>query len=133
MIQLYPISLFLLMFSSLISFLEVYKAELSFLLRIKQSIRRSRKIRNVLALSSLAAALLMLLFPLYPGPRILGDLFPSLSLIYASLQFRAMKEEKDDVVAVIEREAFRNPYFKKGVLFALCFILHLIFPSFIII
>lgn len=133
MIQLYPLSLAVLATVALLSFLEVYKVELSFLLRFKQLLRKHERTRQIIFYSILLMSALMLFFPLYPGPRILGDLIPSLILIYAAFFIRKMDDESDDVEVIITGDLLSNSYFRKGLVFSICFFLHLLFPSFIMI
>ena len=62
MIQLYPLSLLTLALSSLLSFLEVFKAELSFLLRLKMLIRRNAKLKNAILTPPILQVLKFLMF-----------------------------------------------------------------------
>lgn len=130
MIQLYPLSLLVIVFSALLSFVEVYRTELSFLLRFKIALRRNERLRTALSLVVLILSLLMLLFPLYPGPMILGDLLPSITMIYASLFIRRIDDSVADMDVDGRKEG--SVHFKRGVFFSLVFLLHFLFPSFII-
>lgn len=130
MIQLYPLSLFIMFFSALFSFLEVYKAELSFLLRFKRALEKNERIKNIFFIVFLLTFVLMLFFPISPGPVILGDFLPSFAVFYSALILKVKKEDiKDDVVT---DDVFKSKYFKKGVFFSASFVLHFVFPSFII-
>ena len=131
MIQLYPLSLLTLALSSLLSFLEVFKAELSFLLRLKMLIRRNAKLKNAILISSIAIASLMLLFPLYPGPVILGDLLPSTAIFHFAITLRKMSEA-DDVEIIFTDDLLSSKVFRRAVAYGICFFLHFLFPSFII-
>lgn len=132
MIQLYPLSLLLLAVAALFSFLEVFRTELSFFLRFKIWLRKNDRARMILCIITMLTAFLMLLFPLYPGPMILGDLFPSLSLFLFFLEVRKLDSSSVEPFVIVTTDLSSNPYFKKGVLFSIAFLLHFLFPSFII-
>lgn len=132
MIQLYPLSLLLLAVAALLSFLEVFRTELSFFLRFKIWLRKNDRARMILCIIIMLTVFLMLLFPLYPGPMILGDLFPSLSLFLFFLEVRKLDSSSVDSFVIVTTDLRANPYFKKGVLFSIAFLLHFLFPSFII-
>lgn len=132
MIQLYPLSLLLLAVAALLSFLEVFRTELSFFLRFKIWLRKNDRARMILCIIIMLTVFLMLLFPLYPGPMILGDLFPSLSLFLFFLEVRKLDSSSVKPFVIVTTDLSSNPYFKKGVLFSIAFLLHFLFPSFII-
>ena len=130
MIQLYPVCLLVLASSALLSFIEVFRTELSFLLRFKLALRKNEKVRTMLFVAIIAISILMLLLPIYPGPMVLGDLLPSLTLFYAAFFIRKIDDSSDDVDANGKLES--SVSFKKGLFFSLVFTLHFLFPSFII-
>lgn len=132
MIQLYPLSLLLLTVAALFSFLEVFRTELSFFLRFKIWLRKNDRARMILCIITMLTVFLMLLFPLYPGPMILGDLFPSLSLFLFLLEVRKLDSSSVEPFVIVTTDLRANPYFKKGFLFSIAFLLHFLFPSFII-
>ncbi len=131
MIQLYPIRLFIIAFAALLSFMEVYKAELASVLRIKRMLERNLKVKRAVFISVLLLSFMTLLFPLYPGPAILGDLLPAIALFFAAFAIKG-KKGGDEVEAIFSGDLLSNSNFRKGMAFSIAFALDLIFPGFII-
>ncbi|MDY5930982.1 MAG: hypothetical protein SPJ34_03020 [Candidatus Ornithospirochaeta sp.] len=101
MIQLYFLSIVYLVFSSLLLLLPEFRRELSFMLRIKAFIMESSHALDALFYSGLLLFFLMLLFPIKPGPRIIGDAIPAFFIAGEAFFFRMEYSEK--------RKGARNP------------------------
>ena len=70
MIQIYLLSVFYLVFSSLLLLVDSYRRKLSFMLKPKSRLRESARMLNLYFLLGLAVSILLMAFPMEPGPRI---------------------------------------------------------------
>ena len=85
--QVWFVTLAYYIFTILILFLDEYRLTLGFMLRVKHYLIVKKKLRQALMAAGLVLCLLNLLLPAYPGPVILGDLFPSVVCFFIALYF----------------------------------------------
>ena len=131
MIQLYPLTIIYLLFVSLMNLLEVYKTELSILLRFKHYLIKNARWRKAFFMTGLVIGALKIFFPMYPGPMFLGDILPALTVMWSSLYFMKIGRAADDHVFTGE-DRKDNPWWKRGALMMAVAVIHLIFPNFIL-
>lgn len=72
-----------------------YRIELSFMLRFTDELEKDRKKLYVFSSLGLLTFLILLFFPQSPGPVILGDLIPSLVVLYNTIYFFMMIKRKE--------------------------------------
>ena len=95
MIQLYLLSVAYLVFSSLLILVDSYRRKLSFMIKVKSRLREDSKRLNIYFAAGLMISLLNLFLPMSPGPAIIGDLVPSLSVLFMAFFFRLLYSEKN--------------------------------------
>lgn len=95
MIQGYFLSVFYLIFSAMIYFQGKYRIELSFMLRFTDELEKDRKKLYLFSSLGLLTFLILIFFPQSPGPVILGDLIPSLVVLYNTIYFFMMIKRKE--------------------------------------
>lgn len=81
MIQFYPLSLIYLLLGSGLLLVERYGGDLLFLIDIKSSLYRSRLWQLLLIPFGLVIFLGLIFWPVSPGPIIIGDLIPALTVL----------------------------------------------------
>lgn len=131
MLQIFPLRIAYLVFTALIVLVEVLRNELSFMLRVKLRIVRSRTLRLTFLFSGIALSVLSLLFPIDPGPVILGDFVPALALLLSSFRYYG-NMGKDDL-EIITGSLMESRSFRMGIALLAIAALDLLFPSFILI
>lgn len=134
MIQGYFLSIIYLIVSSLLSYLSKYRLSLSFMLRFSDLLKNNKKISLSFFFIGLLTSLLLLFFPIYPGPTILGDLMIALVVLYDALYFfvDSRRAQNND------RESYLNPKKERRMIFLarlslVCAIIHFLFPSLVLI
>ncbi len=104
------------------------------MLRFMDELERNRRFLNLFFLTGCLTSLLLLFFPSYPGPMILGDLIPSLVVLYNTLYFyiTIRRREKDGRTEYLDasRAGRRIVLARISLLTAL---LHFLLPSFVLI
>ena len=90
MIQFYLLSVFYLLFSALLLLVDSYRRSLSFMLKAKSRIREKQKLLNLYFFSGIAIFLLLLFFPVSPGPQIAGDIVPAVFSLGMAFFFRTI-------------------------------------------
>lgn len=131
MLQIFPLRIAYLVFTALIVLVEVFRNELSFMLRVKLRIVRSKALRLTFLFSGIALSALSLLFPIDPGPVILGDFVPALALLLSSFRYYG-NMGKDDL-EIITGSLMESRSFRMGIALLIVAALDLLFPSFIFI
>ncbi len=132
MIQFYLVSVVYLVFSSFLLLVDSYRRRLSFMLKAKSRIREKPGLLNFYFILGIVIFLLLLFFPISPGPQIAGDVLPSVFSIGMAFFFRILYSERNR-----ERSdaylAGKKPRLKK-LGFACLFValLHFLFPSFVL-
>lgn len=134
MIQGYFLSLFYLIFSSLIYFQGKYRIELSFMLRFTDELEKDRKKLYGFSLLGLLTFLILLFFPQNPGPVILGDLIPSLVVLYNTIYFFMMikRKEKSGRSDYLDTKRGERKIILGYISFSVA-VLHFLLPSFVLI
>ena len=95
MIQIYLLSVFYLVFSSLLLLVDSYRRKLSFMLKPKSRLRESARMLNLYFLLGLAVSILLMAFPMEPGPRIVGDIVPAVLVMGMAFFFRVLYSERN--------------------------------------
>lgn len=131
MLQIFPLRIAYLVFTALIVLVEVFRNELSFMLRVKLMIMRSKALRLTFLFSGITLSALSLLFPIDPGPVILGDFVPALALLLSS--FRYYGDMGKDDLEIITGSLMESRSFRMGIALLIVAALDLLFPSFIFI
>lgn len=134
MLQIYFLSIVFLILSSFILLLDYYREELSFLLRFRALMRESKKVQFIYFISGIGVAVLMLFFPVYPGPMLLGDFIPAMAVLLNSFYFIVAFSEKNKERGL----AFNGTKLEErkklaGIISLLIAFLHFLFPSFVLI
>lgn len=134
MLQIYFLSIAFLILSSLLLLLDYYREELSFLLRFRAFLRESKKAQYVYFISGIVIALLLLFFPVYPGPILLGDFIPAIVVALNSFYFMIAFNEKNKERGL----SFNGTKLEErkklaGVISLSVAVLHFLFPSFVLI
>ena len=87
MIQGYFLSILYLSLSALMFLENKYRLKLSLILRLSSFLKTNRKALYLFTLFGFLCLVMLLFFPIAPGPMILGDLVPSLMIFYEILYF----------------------------------------------
>lgn len=133
MIQGYVLSIIYLLLSSLMFLQNKYRLQLSFVLRFSSFLISNKKALNIFTLTGGVVFLMLILFPISPGPMVLGDLIPALVILYETLYFYIVYGKEDTKK---EREYIN---FSKegrkvtiGWISLIVAIVHFVFPSFVL-
>ncbi len=134
MIQGYFLSLFYLIFSAMIYFQGKYRIELSFMLRFTDELGKDRKKLYLFSSLGLLTFLILLFFPQSPGPVILGDLIPSLVVLYNTIYFFIMikRKEKSGQSEYLDTKRGKRKIIL-GYISLSTAVLHFLLPSFVLI
>ena len=130
MIQIYPLSLAYLVLSSLLHFSAAMPDKLKAVYDFRAYLIKGKYRFQMFFYSGLALFLLTFFFPVYPGPMFLGDMAVAIALFFSSFALKEKGEEKEEGAFGIKQRKMN--VFKAYVLMAIA-MLHLLFPSFIII
>jgi len=87
MIQFYFISVVYLVVAGLLHLFDTYRSKLLFLLAFRQALSDSKKLKVWLFIIGIIITVVLILFPVTPGPRFLGDLFPAIMVFIQSIYF----------------------------------------------
>lgn len=105
MIQLYLLSIAYLLLGSAFLLLDSYGLSFPLLLSLRYAFRTHRVVRRILVLSGLLLTIALALFPMDPGPMLLGDLVPMLNVfsltlwyLYQALRGIGVKQEEQQTV-----------------------------------
>lgn len=93
MIQIWFLTLCYFLVTILILFLDDYRLTLGFMLTFRHRLIVDRRLRLAMASGGLVLAVLQLLFPMDPGPRVLGDLFGALLCIFIAIYYLRYADE----------------------------------------
>lgn len=116
--------------SSLLILLDSYRESLSFLLRFRTWLQDNKWGRNLFSVIGFAISLLVLLFPVDPGPMIIGDIIPALAVFGLVLFFR--KEYSGEGAVFAGTELGKGRRILGYIVFGIA-LLHFIVPSFVLI
>ncbi|MGE4525868.1 MAG: hypothetical protein AB7D24_08295 [Sphaerochaeta sp.] len=105
MIQLYLLSIAYLLLGSAFLLSDSYGLSFPLLLSLRYAFRTHRVVRRILVLSGLLLTIASALFPMDPGPMLLGDLVPMLNVfsltlwyLYQALRGIGVKQEEQQTV-----------------------------------
>lgn len=87
MIQGYFLSIVFLVLSSLMFLENKYRLKFSLILRLSSFLKSNKKALYLFTAFGFFTFSLLLILPISPGPMILGDLIPSLMILYETLYF----------------------------------------------
>ncbi len=130
MIQIYPLSLAYLVLSSLLYFSAAMPERFRAVYYFRMYLIKGKYRFLMFFYSGLALFVLTLLFPIYPGPVFLGDMAVASALFFSSFALKEKGSEKGEGI-VDPKQRGRNVI--KGCALIVIALLHLLFPSFIII
>lgn len=134
MLQIYFLSIAFLILSSMLLLLDYYREELSFLLRFRAFLRENKRAQYVYFISGLVVSILLLFFPIYPGPILLGDFIPAIAIALNSFYFMIAFSEKNKERGL----SFNGTKLEErkklaGIILLSIATLHFLFPSFVLI
>jgi len=105
LIQLYLLSIAYLLLGSAFLLSDSYCLSFPLLLSLRYAFRTHRVVRRILVLSGLLLTIALALFPMDPGPMLLGDLVPMLNVfsltlwyLYQALRGIGVKQEEQQTV-----------------------------------
>ncbi len=134
MIQIYLLSVIYLLFSASLFLVDSYRSALSFAIIFKGVLQEKRRALHIYILIGFLIAILLLVFPVRPGPRVLGDLLPALCTLYSALFFRTQYslrrfDEGEAYYETIRMERYKNI----GIVILVIALLHFLFPDVVLI
>lgn len=133
MIHSYVLFIIYAFFTSLYLLQDRYKFALSFMLRIREKMKNNRKAILFLIIFGYLLSLVLIFFPLSPGPMFFGDLVPSLisslDAVYYTLVFIRHKDDYNVLLESTKRERIKIIL---GFSNIITLVLHFLFPSFVL-
>lgn len=94
MIHLYFLSLIYLLLAASLHFVGSWSFALSFFLALRERITKDQVLKFSLFAAGLLLCALELVFPVSPGPRVLGDLVVALALLYSAVFYFRLKDSR---------------------------------------
>ncbi len=133
MLQIYFLSVIYLSLASMLLLLDSYREQLAFLLRFRAVLREDKRAQYIFFISGILVSVLALLLPVSPGPVILGDFIPAVTIALESFYFLVSYGEKNrdrglSFSGIKLEERRRNA----GYASAAIALIHFIFPSFVL-
>ncbi len=128
MIQLYFLTLVYLLFTSLLLIAPSYDKSLIFILKVKNILISRLHWLNFYFLCGLLIGIMNLAFPISPGPAILGDFIPSMTIIGSAIFIRYYQYSLNEANPIKIKKERTIGFF---ILFVA--VLHFIFPSIVLI
>lgn len=135
MIQGYFLSLVFLVLYSLMFYQTRYRMELSFMLRFTSALESSSKLFYLFTALGFLTFLLLIFFPVSPGPMILGDILPAIVILYDTLYFFVdikRKEKNEKIVDYLDKRRLEMKLFLARLNIVIA-AFHFLLPSFVII
>ena len=132
MIQLYLLSVAYLVFSALLILVDSYRRKLSFMIKVKSRLREDSKRLNIYFAAGLLISLLNLFLPMSPGPTIIGDLVPSLSVLFMAFFFRLLYSEKNRERSDAYLAGKKQKVRKLGLFSLVIALIHFLFPHIVL-
>lgn len=135
MIQGYFLSLVFLVLYSLMFYQTRYRMELSFMLRFSSALESSSKLFYLFTSLGFLTFLILIFFPVSPGPVILGDILPAVVILYDTLYFFVdikRKEKNEKIVDYLDKRRLEMKLFLARLNIVIA-ALHFLLPSFVII
>ena len=131
MIQFYFLSISYIIISSLIILPENWKRQLSFLILFRERLREVKRARRLYFLAGVAIGLGTLLFPVDPGPWIIGDFIPAFFVFFlAFMIFFIYSDKREDAYI----ESLRTERFERiGKISLIVALIHFLFPFLVLV
>lgn len=113
MMQVYLLGIAYLLLGAGMLLVDYYGGRLLLLIRLRSTFRSSRPCRLLFVVGGFLLVVLMLLFPVPPGPRILGDLIPAVNVFalwiwFVSQAIAISRKRKGDSSAERDDHLSRN-------------------------
>lgn len=134
MMQAYCLSLVYLVMAGALYLVDSYRRELSFVILFKGFLQERRGALNGFFISGLAIAFLLLVFPVSPGPIVLGDFLPAAWIIRSSFFFHMLYSNrglKDGEVYLDTVSLSRMRV--SGIITMVLAVIHFLFPSIVMV
>lgn len=130
--QIYLLSIVYMVFSACLMLLDFHRKKLSFLFRIRALMEEDRRYLNGFLTIGLVIGLLLLFFPVYPGPMFIGDFVPAFTVMAISIYFRILYSDRNKDRTRYYYEGSGKYRKKLGYLVFVIAFLHFAFPSFVL-
>ena len=133
MIQGYILSFLYLALASLMFLQNKYRLQLSFVLIFSSFLISNKKALNIFTIAGAVIVIILVFFPISPGPKVLGDLIPALMILYETLYFYIVYGKEE-----IKKEREYINFSKEGRkvmlgwLSLIIALVHFVFPSFVL-
>ncbi|MFA6688408.1 MAG: hypothetical protein ACOX6K_09120 [Sphaerochaetaceae bacterium] len=113
MIQVYFLSVAYLLVGAGLLLVDQYGGRLLLLIRLRSSFRNSKTFRAITIFGGLALVILLLVFPIPPGPKVLGDLVPAMNIMalwvwFVSQSISLSRSRKAESVAEDDEQSAKN-------------------------
>ncbi len=129
MAQVYFLSILYLFFSSCLLLVDKYGSTFLFLINLKSFYNSKKTYPVIFMITGLVISICLLLFPMDPGPVILGDFLPAITILIVVFYFFHQSHKNEPDIIVVNNEK-RNAlgFIALGVA-----IIHFLFPFLVII
>lgn len=136
MIQIYILSITYLLIGAMILLSDTYGGRFSLLLSVRYLFRTKRSFQTAMILAGFFLAILLGMFPVPPGPRLLGDLFPLVNTLllmfwylFQTVRSSPLEQDKQEksVLGATGRYVEKNKR-NFGFLTLAVAVLHFLFP-----
>lgn len=128
MYPLYFISIIYIAFGGLLLLLDSYRAQLTFMLRIRQNLEENSNYRYFASAFGVLMFILLLVIPIEPGPKLIGDIIPAFASLVIALSIFFSKRKSVDAVKIMD---FSTKKYLGFTMLAIAFI-HFLLPSFVL-
>lgn len=133
MIQAYLLAEIYIILGSLLLLMDYHRASLSFLLRFRAYLQDKKHALDIFFGFGLAIGALVLFFPVDPGPMIIGDLIPALTVFVLALYFRyGYSQSNQDRDRSFEGERLSKKKQRLGYVAIAIAIVHFFLASFVL-
>lgn len=133
MMQAFLLSVVYIFIGSLLLLMDFHRAELSFLLRFRAYLQDKKHALGSFFYAGLAIGVLLLLFPVDPGPMFIGDIIPALSVLILACYFRyAYAKSNQDMDRQFAGTKLSKRKQRLGYIFLIIAIVHFLLPSFVL-
>lgn len=128
MVQFYVLSVLFLVLSAALLLVDKYGTVMLFLINLKTLYRSRKAIQIGWIIAGAVIALGLVVFPLDPGPVILGDLVPAVNIVILVLYFTRKLDKEEDVSDFNNSKRNALGYVSLGVA-----LIHFLFPGIVVI
>ncbi len=123
MMQFYLVSILYLVLSACLLLVDKYGSELLFLINLKTFYNSGRSIQIAFIVIGIVTATALVLFPVSPGPVVIGDLIPAVNIVVVIVFLLRNLGKKDAVVEVNNEKRNALGFITLGVA-----LVHFLFP-----